>query len=114
VDPQKPHGGYDTDPYLPAAVARMAALAAGRMIVLSFPHDGWTDVTGILVQASRTGVRACVADPDWAFLMSRQSVCSPAQARGGYPMTVTPADQTPPGVHPVARLQRAIVTSGTK
>jgi hypothetical protein len=97
---------------LPAARGRPAR--ARRTIVLSFPHDGWTDVTGILVQASRTGVRACVADPDWAFLMSSQSVSSPAQARGGYPVTVYPDDQIPPGAHPLARLQRAIVTSGTK
>jgi hypothetical protein len=114
VDPQKPHGGYATDPDLAAAVARIGALAAGRTIVLSFPHNGWTDVTGLLVQASRTGVRACVADPGWAFLMSSQSICSLAQARGGDPMTVYPDDQIPPGADPVARLQRAIVTSGTK
>jgi hypothetical protein len=114
VDPQKPHGGYATDPGLAAAVARMGALAAGRTIVLRFPHDGWTDVTGILVQAGRTGVHACVADPGWAFLMSTRSICSPAQTRGGDPMTVYPDDQIPPGADPLARLQRAIVTSGTK
>ncbi len=114
VDPLNPRAGYPTDPALPAVVARMAALAAGRTIVLSFPHDGWTDVTGILVQASRTGVAACVAAPQWAFMMSQPSICTPAQARGGYRMTVYPDDQAPPGAHPVARLQRALVTSGSK
>jgi hypothetical protein len=57
---------------------------------------------------------ACVADPGWAFLMSSQSICSPAQARGGFPLTVYPDDLIPRGADPLARLQRAIVTSGTK
>ena len=114
VDPRNPRAGYPAGPARPAAVARMAALAAGRTIVLSFPHDGWTDVTGILVQASRTGGAACVAAPGWAFLMSPPSVCTPAQARNGCPMTVYPDDQVPPGAHPMARLARALVTSGSK
>jgi hypothetical protein len=92
----------------------MDALAAGRTIVLSFPRNGWTDVTGILVQAGRTGVRACVADLDWAFLMSGQSICTPAQRLNGFPMSVYPDARIPSGAYPVARLQRAIVTRGTK
>jgi len=114
VDPLDPKAGYPTDPALPAAVARMGALAAGRMIVLTFPHNGWTDVTGILVQGERTGVHACVADVHWAFLMSAQSICTRAERRNGYRMSVYPDDQIPVGVHPVARLQRAIVTRSTK
>ena len=114
VDPLNPRAGYPTDPALPAAVAAMAAAAGGRVIVLSFPHDGWTDVTGLLVQAGRTGVRACVADPHWAFLMSRPAICLPAELRSGMRMTVYPDDLTPPGALPLARLQRAIVTSGTR
>jgi hypothetical protein len=114
VDPRNPQAGYPTDPALPAAVARMAVLARGRAIVLSFPHNGWTDVTGLLVQAERTGVSACVADRSWAFLMSAPSICTPAELRTGARMSVYPDDQIPPGAQPVARLQRAIVTSGTK
>ena len=57
VDPENPDAGYSTDAMLPAGVAAMGALAAGRTIVLTFPHNGWTTVTGILVQAERTGVR---------------------------------------------------------
>jgi hypothetical protein len=114
VDPLNPQAGYPTDPALPAAVARMGVLAEHRTIVLSFPHNSWTDVTGILVQAGRTGVNACVAGGDWAFLMSSQSVCTPAQISSGYRMSVYPDGQIPSGVHPVARLQRALVTSGTK
>jgi hypothetical protein len=114
VDPANPRAGQPVDPALPHAVAVMGALAAGRTVVLTFPHDGWTDVTGILVQAGRTGVGACVADAHWAFLVSRPSICTPAQRRGGYQMTVYPDADIPPGTHPVARLARAVVTSGTK
>ena len=114
VDPRNPQAGYPTDPALPAAVARMAALARGRTIVLSFPHNGWTDVTGLLVQAGRTGVSACVAGRQWAFLMSAPSICTPAELRTGDRMSVYPDDQAPPRAQPVARLERAIVTSGTK
>ena len=39
---------------LPAGVAAMGVLAAGRTIVLTFPHNAWPTVTGILVQAERT------------------------------------------------------------
>ena len=114
VDPVNPPAGLPVDPELPAAVSAMGALAAGREIVLTFPHDGWTDVTGILVQAGRTGVRACVAARSWAFLMSPASICTSQQIRDGYRMTVYPDGQVPPGAHPVARLQRAIVTPGTQ
>ncbi|HEY0936938.1 MAG TPA: hypothetical protein VGD91_24790, partial [Trebonia sp.] len=114
VDPLNPRAGSPADPALPAAVASMGALAAGRTIVLNFPHDGWTDVTGILVQAGRSGVRACVAGRHWAFLMSGQSVCTAAELRRGDPMSVYPDSEIPPGVHVVARLQRAVVTAGTK
>jgi hypothetical protein len=114
VDPVSPPAGVPVDRELPAAVAAMGALAAGRVIVLTFPHDGWSDVTGILVQAGRTGVRACVAARSWAFLMSAASICTPREAGNGYRMTVYPAGQAPPGAHQVARLQRAIVTTGTR
>jgi hypothetical protein len=51
------------DPSLPAGVARIGALAGGRYAVISFPHDAWPEITGILVRAERTAVPACVADP---------------------------------------------------
>ena len=114
VDPLNPRAGQPTDPLLRQVVAQLGVLAAGRVIVLTFPHDGWSDVTGILAQAGRTGVRACVASPGWAFMMSAASVCSRASLENGYRMSVYPDNQIPPGARPAARLQRAIVTSGTK
>jgi hypothetical protein len=112
VDPENPRAGYSTDAMLPAGVAAMGVLAAGRTIVLTFPHNAWPTVTGILVQAERTGVRACVADWHWKFMLTSQFICTPAQAAGGYPMTVYPAGGQPRGVTAVARFQGAIAAAG--
>jgi hypothetical protein len=111
VDPENPRAGYSTDAMLPAGVAAMGILAAGRTIVLTFPHNAWPTVTGILVQAERTGVRACVADRHWKFMMTSQFICTPAQVAGGYPMSVYPAGDQPLGVTAVARFQGAIAAA---
>jgi hypothetical protein len=112
VDPENPAAGYNADAMLPAGVAKMGALADGRMIVLTFPHGGWTTVTGILVQGERTGVRACVADPHWRFMMSSQFICTSAQLADGYPMAVYPTGTQPRGVTAVARFEDAIAARG--
>lgn len=114
VDPLNPQAGQPTNPALAKAVATMGELAAGRTIVLLFPHNAWPYVTGILVQAERTGVRACVKQPSWAFMMSKADICTGAELRAGYRMAVYDDPEIPPGADPVAYLQRAIVTSGTK
>ncbi len=97
VDPANPRAGNSTDAMLPAGVAAMGALAAGRTIVLTFPHNSWPTVTGILVQAERTGVPACVADRHWKFMLTSQFICTPAQLAAGYPMSVYPAGANPGG-----------------
>jgi hypothetical protein len=112
VDPENPRAGYSTDALLPAGVAAMAGLAAGRTIVLTFPHNAWPAVTGILVQAERTGVRACVADRHWRFMLTSQFICAPAQFAGGYRMSVYPTGTQPRGVTPVARFQGAVAAAG--
>ena len=38
--------------------------------------DAWPAITGILVQAERTGVPACVAGPAWEFMMTSQFICT--------------------------------------
>jgi hypothetical protein len=88
----------DTDAALPHAVQAVAAQADGRIIVIRFNHDAWLDVTGFLVQAERTGVRACVAEPTWTFMMTTQFICTPGQIAGGAPFwfnaPVAPRDMT--------------------
>jgi hypothetical protein len=73
----------DTDAALPHAVQAVAAQAHGKTVVVRFNHDAWIDITGFLVQAERTGVRACVPDRSWAFMMSTQFICTPGQMADG-------------------------------
>ena len=112
VDPENPRAGYSTDALLPAGVAAMGAVAAGRTIVLTFPHNAWPAVTGILVQAERTGVRACVPDRHWTFMMTSQFICAPAQFDGGYRMSVYPVGDQPRGGPAVARFLGAVAAVG--
>jgi hypothetical protein len=73
----------DIDDSLPRVVATLAAQAHGRPIVLHIDPLTWVEATGFLVQAERTGVRACLDDSWFTFLVTRQFICTPAQAAGG-------------------------------
>jgi len=73
----------DIDQALPRVVATLAARAPGQVIVLHIDRPAWVETTGFLVQAERSGVRACLADPWFTFLMTRQFICTPAQAASG-------------------------------
>jgi hypothetical protein len=74
----------DDDPPLPRTVAALAARSDGHPVVLSVTaHSAWPDATGLLVQAERSHVRACVQQPYWEFMMTSQFICTPQQlARG--------------------------------
>jgi hypothetical protein len=74
----------DIDQSLPQVVATLAARAPGQTIVLHIAdHPAWVETTGFLVQAERSGVRACLDDPWFTFLMTTQFICTPAQAADG-------------------------------
>jgi hypothetical protein len=89
-------------------------LAGGRPIVLRFEHNAWPAVTGFLVQAERTGVRACAADPGWEFMLTSQFICTPAELADGAGFRLYVPGPVPRGARVVFRLRRAIVTSGGK
>jgi hypothetical protein len=114
IDPRDLGSGADTDPTLSAGVARLAALSGGKPIVLGFAHGAWPEVTGLLVQAERTGVTACVADPYWKFMMTSQFICTPAQESHGVPYWLSVPGAAPRGGTVVVRFRRAIVTSRAK
>jgi hypothetical protein len=114
TDPGSPATGPDTDPTLPAGVARLAALSHGRPIVLRFTHDAWPEVTGLLVQAERTGVRACVADPYWEFMMTSEFICTKEELAGGVTYQLYAPGPVPSGAPTVFRFRRALVTSAAK
>lgn len=112
VDPNQPVAtGSPVDPTLPAGVARLDALSHGRPIVLRFAHSAWPEVTGILVQAERTGVHACVASPYWKFMMTSQFVCSSADLSQGTPFWLFTHGSVPRRAPVVFRFLRATATS---
>jgi hypothetical protein len=102
--------GPPTDPALPHAVSVLAARSAGRPIVIRLKHGAWSEVTGFLVQAERSNVQACVADPSWAFMMSSQLICTPQQLAHGAAYTFLPATQAPTGTPALVRLNGVMVT----
>jgi hypothetical protein len=114
TDPRNLAAGANIDPALPAGVARMAALADGRPVVLRLAHPAWLAMTGILVQAERTGVRACVADPGWVIMVTSQFICTPVELTDGVAYHLYAPGLVPHGMPVVSRLRRAIVTSEGK
>jgi hypothetical protein len=109
-DPAVLGSGPDTDPGLPGVVSALAARSGGRMIVLQFDHNSWPDITGFLVQAERTGVRACVANPAWTVVMTRQFICTSTEIAAGRVFWFTPT--APHGSAVIGRLRQAVVTAG--
>ena len=109
-DPAVLTSGQDTDSALPGAVSALAARSGGRMIVLRLDPQFWGDATGFLVQAERTGVRACVADPVYTFIVTSQFICTRPDIANGRVYWLRPA--APPGSPVLARLRQAVVTAG--
>jgi hypothetical protein len=73
----------DIDESLPQVVATLAARAHGKTIVLHIDGPAWVETAGFLVQAERSGVKACLHNPWYTFLMTRQFICTPAQTASG-------------------------------
>jgi hypothetical protein len=93
----------DIDQALPTVVATLAARAPGQMIVLHIDHPAWVETTGFLVQAERSGVKACLDDPWFTFLMTRQFICTPAQAASGPAYWFYTPKGLPRGAHVIVR-----------
>ena len=105
--------GIDSDPGLPAAVARLAAASGGRPIALRVGNGAWLDMTGLLVQARRTGVTMCLTDPGYEFMVTSQFICGAAElADGERYWLVSRAGVPPPGTHVVLWLRWTFVAAG--
>ena len=109
-DPAVPTSGQDTDSALPAAVSALAARSGGKVIVLRLDPPFWGDATGFLVQAERTGVRACVANPAYTFIVTSQFICTRHDLADGQVYWLRAA--APAGRTVLARLRQAVVTAG--
>jgi hypothetical protein len=73
----------DIDESLPHVVGTLAAKAHGKTIVLHIDGPAWVETAGFLVQAERTGIKACLDEPRYTFLMTKQFICTPAQTAAG-------------------------------
>jgi hypothetical protein len=111
VDPERHSGTSATDPGIAGAVTAVARQAHGKVIVIYLYHNAWPSVTGFLVQAERSGVRACVRSASWTNMMTRQFICTPAQARSGTDFLFHALPLTAPVPHPVAVLRESVVTT---
>jgi hypothetical protein len=92
----------DINESLPAAVATLAAQSQGRTLAIEVDHIVWPQAIGFLDQAERTGVKACLVDPWYTFIVTKQFICTPSQVAtsAGY-WFYPPA--APPGTHVIAR-----------
>jgi hypothetical protein len=98
----------DIDESLPRVVATLAARAPGVTIVLHIDHSAWVQTTGFLVQAERSGVKARLDDPWYTFMMTKQFICTSAQAaRGQAYWFYTPL--TPPAAPVILRFSGVAV-----
>jgi hypothetical protein len=105
-------GRTDIDASLPHAVSVLAAQAQGKPVVIRLDHDGWIALTGLLVQAERTNVEACVANPAWAFMVSSEDICTPRQLADGKVFWIIPDVSMTPGMQPIAKLRLMDITAG--
>jgi hypothetical protein len=103
---------HDNEPALVPAMAAVAARAHGRLIVLR-TEDVQYDTHGLLIQAIRTGLRACVAgSPARIFAVTSEFICTPRQAASGalfwlYPLAARPV----PDTHVIARLRYSVLAA---
>jgi hypothetical protein len=97
----------DINESLPGAVASLAARAPGRTITLQVDHAVWPQAIGFLLQAERSGVTACLDDPWYTFIVTKQFICTPSQLATGvgyvfYPPAEPPANAVILRFHGVA------------
>lgn len=112
-EPAKPHHTeYATDPSMAAGVSRLAALAKGKTVVIQLDHDAWPTLGGLLTQAERTGVRACVANPYWTFMVTKQFICTSRQQRQGKTFYLWPYPDTPRAVPRAFTFNWSVATTG--
>ncbi len=83
--------GYRGDPELPGMVAtlRDAPARAGRPVtVVRFSHDAWPEVAGFVLAAHREGLRACVDDAVWTFMLTPAYVCGSQERLAGWRLDI--------------------------
>jgi hypothetical protein len=102
---------HDNEPALVPAMAALAARAHGRVIVMR-TVGALFDTHGLLVQAERTGVRACLSGSNrLLFAVTTEFLCGPRQDAAGFQVRLYPRGYPPvPGQQVIARLRYSVVT----
>jgi len=111
VSPALRADAHDNEPALVPAMAALAARAHGRVIVMR-TVGALYDAHGLLVQAERTGVRACLTGSNQLlFAVTTEFLCGPRQEAAGFRVWVYPRPYPPvPGQQVIARLRYSVVT----
>jgi hypothetical protein len=94
---------------LPPAFAALAQRAGGRPVVVDLDRELWPELTALVIGGERRGIRVCVRNPGWRFLVTAQFVCSAREvATGDAVRLARPGGQAaPPGATVLARVGRA-------
>ena len=74
-------------------------------------HPAWVETAGFLVQAERSGVKACLDQPWFTFLMTRQFICTPAQAADGQRYRLYTQHDVPRGTPVILRFSGIAVAA---
>ena len=88
-NPDDPPAHYVGVPQIPHVVAAMAAVAAGRPMLISIDQNDWMDATGVVAYADRAGLRSCVIGSHWSIMFRAQSMCTQRDRRTGVTFTFT-------------------------
>lgn len=100
------------DPNVPRVVSTLAAdrESPRQAMVITFDHSTWPDVIGVVLDARRRNMRACITDPKWTFMFTADLVCKPDEARSGARFTFRSLGSTPGPT--VAIMTRSAVLRG--
>ncbi len=102
---------HDNEPSLFTTMTALATSAHGHLIVLRVSGGGTGfDAGGLVLQAERLGVHACLAGP-YVFRVTSQFLCRPAQKSTGVTYWLYPLPYKPvAGVRVIARLRYSVLT----
>jgi hypothetical protein len=104
---------HDNEPALVPAMARVAALAHGRTVVLQVLGYEEFDAWALVLQAYRTGVPACLVGPrQHVFEVTGEFICGPGQVAGGVTFQLHQLPYKPQrGARLIATLRYAAVST---
>jgi hypothetical protein len=75
---------WDDNPGVPATLAALRERSGGRPVVVEVAGDDiGPELPGLMVWASRGGMRVCISDPRWVFITTDEFVCDRSEIGKG-------------------------------